>query len=87
MIEAVICGFGLAVILILVLAIIWMWAKGELERWGYNLTRDTNRQLHEADLKLESILRGQERLDRAIGAQTTTLSDIRSRLTSLKTGS
>lgn len=70
MIEAVIGGFGLAVILILVLAILWHWAKDKLERWGYSLTMDANRQLREADFKLESILRGQERLDRAITAQT-----------------
>jgi hypothetical protein len=85
--EAVICGFGLAVIVMLVVAIIWQWAKYKLERWGYDLTKDTNRQLRETELKLDSILRGQERLDRAITGQTTMLNDLRSRLTSLKTGS
>jgi hypothetical protein len=85
--EAVICGFGLAVIAMLVVAIIWGLAKDSIQRWGYNLTRESNLQLRDTELKLESILRGQERLERAINAQATTLSDLRSRLTNLKTGS
>ena len=80
-------GFMIAIIVVLVVAIIWGRAKDGLQRWGYNLTSDTNRQLREAKLKLESILHGQARLERAINAQTNTLSDLRSRVSGLKIGS
>jgi hypothetical protein len=55
-------GFLTAVSLILLFALIWNLAKTKLERWTYNLNRETHRQLHEADLKLDSLVRGQERL-------------------------
>jgi hypothetical protein len=46
----------------MLLFLIWDLAKAKLERWSYDLNRETHRQLHEADLKLDSLVRGQERL-------------------------
>ena len=80
-------GFMIAIIVMLAVAIIWERTKSSLQRWGYNLTRESNRQLQDAQLKLDSILRGQERLERAITAQTNTLNDVRSRLSGQKTAS
>ena len=55
-------GFFLAVILIMMVVVIWQLAKAKLEHWSYDLNRETHRQLHEAELKLDSIVRGQERI-------------------------
>jgi hypothetical protein len=55
-------GFMVALLAIMMLAVIWQWAKGELERWGYNLTRESRVLLHEMGLKLDSIQTCQERL-------------------------
>jgi hypothetical protein len=70
----------IAIIVVLVVAIIWGRAKDSLQRWGYNLMRESNRQLRDAEFKLDSLLRGQERLESAI-------SDLRSRVPGQKTGS
>ena len=87
MIPYAFLGFMIAIIVMLAVAIIWGRTKDSLQRWGYNLTRESNRQLQDAELKLDSILRGQERLERAVNAQTNTLSDLRSRVAGQKTGS
>ena len=55
-------GFFVAIFFILLFVLIWHLAKAKLERWSYDLNRETHRQLHEADLKLDSIERGQERV-------------------------
>jgi hypothetical protein len=78
-------GFVIALIFVVVLAVIRHWAKDKLERWGYNLTRDTNRQLRETELKLDSILRGQERLERTLNAQNSAITNLRSSLSQQKT--
>lgn len=79
MIEAVIGGFGMALILVMLVAVIWLRAKDALDRWAYNLMGEPNRQLHESQLTLESIQRGQERLQREINTVSGTLRDLRSR--------
>jgi hypothetical protein len=55
-------GVLAGLLVILLFASIWILAKSKLERWSYNLNRETRRQLHEAELKLDSIARGQERI-------------------------
>jgi hypothetical protein len=87
MITYAFLGFMTAIIVMLIVAIIWGRAKDSVQRWSYNLTRESNLQLRDTELKLESILRGQERLERAINAQTNTLSDLRSRVAGHKTAS
>jgi len=46
----------------LLFVLVWHLAKAKLERWRYELNRETHRQLHEAELKLDSIVHGQERI-------------------------
>jgi C4-dicarboxylate-specific signal transduction histidine kinase len=87
MINYVALGFMVAIIVMLAIAIIWHWASSKLERWGYNLIRETNRQLRDADYKLDSILNRQQYLERAISTQTDTLRDLRSHITSHKIAS
>ena len=55
-------GFFAAVIAIMLLSVIWSLAKAKLERWTYELNRETHNRLRETDMKLGSIQRGQERL-------------------------
>jgi hypothetical protein len=71
MIIHAVSGFIIAIIVMLLIAIIWQRATEKLERWGYNLTRETNLQLREVDRKLDSILRAQGRLGRAIQTYET----------------
>jgi hypothetical protein len=80
-------GFLLALIAVMVFLLIRLWAKDRLERWGYDLTRETNNLLRESSLKLDSIKYQQERLlsvlerlERAASHQTSTLNDLGSRL-------
>ncbi|MGA9566889.1 MAG: hypothetical protein WBS19_15300 [Candidatus Korobacteraceae bacterium] len=61
MIYAVV-GFFVAILLILLFALVGHLAKAKLERWRYELNRETHRQLHEAELKLDSIVTSQERI-------------------------
>jgi hypothetical protein len=61
MIYAVV-GFVAAIFFILLFALVWHLAKAKLERWRYELNRETHRQLHGADLKLDSIVSSQERI-------------------------
>ena len=42
-----------ALMVILLFASIWILAKSKLERWSYNLNRETHRQLHASELKLD----------------------------------
>jgi hypothetical protein len=87
-------GVLAALSVILLFALIWILAKSELQRWSYSLNRETYRQLHEADLKLDSIARGQqrilsqmERLERAMDTQRSIASDLRTRLSGSTTAS
>ena len=84
MIPYLFLGFMIAIIVVLVVAIIWGRAKDGLQRWGYNLTRESNCQLRDTALKLESLLDGQKRLEREMTVQTNALRDLRSHLTSQK---
>jgi hypothetical protein len=72
MIYAV-AGFFVALYLIMLFAVIWWLVKAKLERWSYNLNRETHRQLHEAELKLDSIERGQARLMAQVERLSTTI--------------
>jgi hypothetical protein len=62
MIYAAFSGFMTAILVILVLAVIWQWAKGSLHSWSDDLTRETLNRLRESELKLDSIRRNQERM-------------------------
>jgi hypothetical protein len=80
-------GFLAALIVILVFAIIWQGVKAKLDRWSYDLNRETHSRLFEAQLKLDAVVRGQEslqsqleRLQRAIDTQHSTVSDLRAHL-------
>ena len=80
-------GFLAAVFIILVFAIVWQVAKAKLDRWSYDLNRETHSRLFDAQLKLDAIVRGQERLqsqlerlERAVDTQHNTVSDLRARL-------
>jgi hypothetical protein len=55
-------GFFAAVTAIMLLSVIWSLAKVKLERWTYDLNRETHNRLRETDMKIDSIQRGQERL-------------------------
>jgi len=85
-------GVLIALIAVIVFLIIRLWAKDKLERWGYDLTRETNNLLRESSLKLDTIkyqqerlLSALERLERSASQQTSTLNDLGSRLSSSKT--
>jgi hypothetical protein len=85
-------GVVIALIAVIVVLIIRFWAKDKLERWGYDLTRETNNLLRETGLKLDSIKYQQERLlstlerlERTASQQTSTLNDLGSRLSQPKT--
>ena len=80
-------GVLIALTAVIVVLIIRLWAKVKLERWGYDLTRETNNLLRETSLKLDSInhqqdrlLSALERLERTASHQTNTLNDLGSRL-------
>ena len=80
-------GVLIALTAVIVVLIIRLWAKVKLERWGYDLTRETNNLLRETSLKLDSInhqqdrlLSALERLERIASHQTSTLNDLGSRL-------
>lgn len=87
MITYIFLGFMTALIVMLIVAIIWGRAKDSIQDWSYNLTRESIRHLQDADLKLDSILRGQERLRHEMTIQTDALRDLRSRVSSQKTAS
>jgi hypothetical protein len=53
-------GFFLALIVVMVFLLIRLWAKDKLERWGYELTRETHNHLRDSNFKLDSIQREQE---------------------------
>jgi hypothetical protein len=84
MITYLFLGFMIAIIVVLVVAISWGRAKDSLQRWGYNLTRESNRQLRDTESKLQSLLRAQERLEHEMTIQNNALRDLRSHLTSQK---
>jgi hypothetical protein len=62
MINAVLVGASAAVMVFGLFVLIGHLAKTKLERWSYDLNRETHHQLHEADLKLDTIAQSQERL-------------------------
>jgi hypothetical protein len=80
-------GVLIALTAVIVVLIIRLWAKDKLERWGYDLTRESNNLLRETSLKLDTIKHQQdrllsalERLERTASHQTNTLNDLGSRL-------
>ena len=87
-------GFLAALIVMLVFAIIWQVAQAKLDRWAYDLNRETHRRLLDTQLRLETVVRGQERLQsqlerlqRAVDTQRSTVGDLRARLSSPGTAS
>jgi hypothetical protein len=85
-------GVLIALTAVIVVLIIRLWAKDKLERWGYDLTRETNNLLRESSLKMDSIKHQQERLlsalerlERTTSHQTSALNDLGSRLSPSKT--
>ena len=84
-------GIMIALIAGTVFMAIRLWAKTSLERWGYDLTRETHSQLRDTHLKLDSLkyqnerlFSALERLERTAGALTKTLNDLHSRLSGPK---
>ena len=59
---AFVSGVLIALTAVVVLLIIRFWAKDRLERWGYDLTRETNNLLRDTSLKLDTIKHQQDRL-------------------------
>jgi hypothetical protein len=55
-------GLLTALIAVMVFLLIRLWIKTKLERWGYELTRETHTLLRDSNLKLDSIKYQQERL-------------------------
>ena len=89
--NAFVGGFTIALIAVMVFLLIRLWAKDKLERWGYELTRETHSHLRETHLKLDSIKYQQERLlsklerlEDTTNTQTSTLNYLRSRLSQPK---
>ena len=80
-------GFTMALIAVMVVLLIRLWAKTNLQSWGYELTRETHHQLRDAQFKLDSIQREQQRLlsrldslDRATDTQLRKLNELYARL-------
>lgn len=75
----------------MVIRLVRLWAKDKLERWGYELTRETHNQLRDAQFKLDSMQREQQRvlsrldsLDRASDTQIIKLDELNARLSQPK---
>ena len=84
---AFIGGFFIALIAVMVFLLIRLWAKDKLERWGYELKRETHSHLRDTNFKLDSIKREQERLlsrldrlDRTTDTQLSKLNELYARL-------
>src|SRR3974377_563228 len=60
--SAFVLGFAMALLAVMILLLIRLWTKDKLERWGYELTRETHKQLRDTQFKLEAIQREQQRL-------------------------
>ena len=60
--EVFFAGFSMAVLAILLLIVLWLWAKAMLERWSYHLMQESHTRLRDINLKLDSIKYQQERL-------------------------
>lgn len=76
-------GFTMALLAVMIVVLIRLWAKDKLERWGYELTRETYNQLRDTHCKLDEIQRQQQRLlsrldsvDRACDTQIRKLNEI-----------
>jgi len=87
-------GFLAALFVIVLFAVIWQVAQAKLDRWAYDLNRETHSRLFDAELKLDNIVRGQERLqsqlerlERAVDTQHSKVSDLRARLSGPGTAS
>ena len=80
-------GFTVALIAVMVVLLIRLWAKTNLQSWGYELTRETHKQLRDTHFKLDAIQREQQRLlsrldslDRAGDTQLGKLNELSDRL-------
>ena len=84
-------GFFLALIVVMVFLLIRLWVKDKLERWGYELMRETHNQLRDAQFKLDATQREQQRLlsrldslDRARDTQLSKLKELSAHLSQSK---
>jgi hypothetical protein len=84
-------GFFLALIVVMVFLLIRLWVKDKLERWGYELMRETHNQLRDAQFKLDATQREQQRLlsrldslDRASDTQLSKLKELSAHLSQSK---
>ena len=84
-------GFTMALIAVMIFLLIRLWAKTNLQSWGYELTRETHNQLRDAHFKLDAIQREQQRLlsrldtlDRASNTQLLKLNELNARLSQPK---
>jgi len=82
---AFIDGIGIALIAVMVFLLIRLWIKDRLERWGRELTQETDNRLRGAGEKLDSIQHEQqhllsrlERLERAVNELSSRLSQPKS---------
>jgi hypothetical protein len=80
-------GFTMALLVVMMFLLIRLWAKDKLERWGYELTRETHNQLRDSQYKLDAIQREQQRLlsrldqlDQANDRQLSKLTELRAHL-------
>jgi hypothetical protein len=77
-------GFTMAVLAILLLITLWIWAKAVLEGWSYNLMRESHARLREAGEKLDLIQRDQERLLSRLERLERAINELGSRLSQPK---
>ena len=84
-------GFFMALIAVMVFLLTRLWAQDKLERWGYDLMRETHTHLRDTHFKLDSIQREQQRLlsrldrlDRANDTQLTKINQLSARISSYK---
>jgi len=89
--SAFVLGFAMALLAVMILLLIRLWTKDKLERWGYELTRETHKQLRDTQFKLDAIQREQQRLlsrldglDRASDTQVLKLNQLNARLSQPK---
>ena len=73
-------GFSMAVVAILLLTVLRLWAKAVLERWSDHLMQESHTRLRESALKLDAIQREQERLLSRLERLERALNELGSRL-------
>ena len=75
--SAFVLGFAMALLAVMILLLIRLWTKDKLERWGYELTRETHSRLQQIELKMDSLLRAVDRLERTGNTLAKTVNELR----------